>query len=115
MKLLYPTLNQPLILLAIFACGIISGFIFDLFRVLTTLSGNDKFSKHFFDFLATIFSILILFFLNLWFNYGQFRLYVVVFFLLSFTLQRFISKILWTKLFSKWYSRITKRAKDGER
>lgn len=107
--MLYPTLNQPLILLVMFACGMFAGLIFDVARLLTTLSGNDKISKHIFDFIATILAFLFLFFANLWFNYGQFRVYVLAIFLLSFSLERFISKILWTKLLSKWYSNITRK------
>ena len=80
--MLYPTLNQPIVLLALFACGIVCGLVFDVCKILTTLAGNDKFSKHFFDFLATIFSFLLLFFVNLWCNYGQFRLYVFLVFLI---------------------------------
>ena len=113
--MLYPTLNQPIVLLALFAGGIVCGLVFDVCKILTTLAGNDKFSKHFFDFLATIFSFLLLFFVNLWCNYGQFRLYVFLVFLISFSLERLISKFLWTKLLSKWYSMIAGREKKGGR
>ena len=113
--MLYPTLNQPIILLALAAGGIFAGLIFDASKILATLSGNDKFSRHFFDFVATILSFLILFYLNLSLNYGQFRIYVLIVFLLSFALERLISKFLWTKLLSKWYSSITRREKKGGR
>lgn len=113
--MLYPTLNQPLLLLVLFASGIVGGLIFDVFRILTTLSGNDKISKHFFDFLATLLTFFLLFFVNMWLNYGQFRIYVPLVFLLSFTLERLLSKFLWTKLLSKWYSSITRRKTRGGR
>lgn len=114
-KLLYPTLNQPLVLLAIFIGGLIAGFGFDVFRLLTLLSGGDKLSRHFFDFLATIFAFFLLFYINLNLNYGQFRIYVPVVFLISFALQRLFARFLWTKLLSKWYSKITERTKKGGR
>ena len=107
--MLYPTLSQPLILLVVFCTGIIGGLVFDVFKILTTLSGNDKVSKHFFDFLATIFSVALLFGVNLSLNYGQFRLYVIAVFLISFLIERLLSKFLWTKVFSKWYTNITRR------
>lgn len=109
--MLYPTLNQPLVLLIIFIVGLLSGLIFDIARLLTTASGGDKWSKNIFEFLAVIFSFAILFFANLTFNLGQFRLYVLAIFLVSFALERFISKILWTKLLLKWYTSIMKRRK----
>jgi len=112
---LYPTLNQPIILLVVFVSGLASGLIFDIFKIIVLLSGNDKITKHFFDFLATMFSFLLLFFVNLYFNFGQFRLYVIIVFLISFTLQRLFSKFLWTKLLSKWYSSIARRKKRGRK
>ena len=113
--MLYPTLNQPLVLLIIFLVGVISGFVFDVARILTTLSGNDNISKHIFDFFATIISFAFLYFANLKCNLGQFRLYVLAIFLLSFSFQRLFSKILWTKLLSKWYTSITKKGAKVEK
>ncbi len=109
--MLYPTINQPLIFLALFVGGIVGGLIFDVFKILTTLSGNDKFSQHFFDFIATILAFCLLFLINLWLNFGQFRLYVPAVYLASFALERFISKFLWTKLVEKWYTSIAKRGR----
>lgn len=112
--MLYPTLSQPLIVLVVLFAGFLGGLIFDFFRILTTLSGNDRISKHFFDFLATLFSVGLLFFVNLWLNYGRFRLYVIAVFLSSFLIERLLSKILWTKLLSKWYTSITRRRSKRE-
>ena len=107
--MLYPTLNQPLVLLIIFLVGLAGGLVFDVAKILTTLSGNDKWSGHVFDFVATIVCFVMLFFANLSVNYGQFRIYVLIVFLVSFALERLFSKILWTKLLTKWYTSITKR------
>ena len=119
--MLYPTLNQPLVLLMVVGAGLFCGLLFDVARILSLLSGNDKASVHIFDFLATVLSFCILFFVNLKFNYGQFRAYVLFVFVLGFAFQRFLSQKLWTKLLAKWYSSIvgnkhdrkTKRKKMG--
>ena len=108
--MLYPTLNQPLIVLIIFTVGMASGLIFDIARILTTISG-EKWSKHIFDFLATIICFFALFFINLSINLGQFRIYILAVYLASFTLERFFSKILWTKLLLKWYTNVMNRRK----
>lgn len=113
---LYPTLNQPLILLAIFLIGILGGLLLDVARLCSSLLGNLKFIRYIFEFSAVVISMLALFIANLNLNYGSFRIYVVAVFLLSFVLERILSKILWTKLLSKWYSSITKskqRKKSG--
>ena len=106
--MLYPTINQPIVFIAIFFTGLACGVVFDVFRILTMLSGGDKWSRHIFDFLAGIFSFFLLFFVNLKVNYGQCRIFVFAVFLLSFYLERLISKFLWTKLLSRWYTNITK-------
>ena len=110
--MLYPTLNQPLIVLWLLLAGFFGGLIFDLFRFVAMLSGNDKYSKYIFDFFATIcvFGLLVL--VNLKLNYGQFRLYVPFVFMITFTFERIIIKILWTKLLQKWYSNIAQRRKS---
>ena len=113
--MLYPTQNQPLIILVLILGGVLSGIFFDLSRILTSLSGNDKLSRHLFDFIATIISFLNMFFLNLWFNYGQFRIYVPLMFLAGLIVERIFSKFLWTKLIKTWYSNIMRRKGKGEK
>lgn len=117
--MLYPTLNQPLMFLLLVVVGFIGGVIFDIFNIITTMLGNDKYSHHFFNFLAVLVSFALLFIVNLKFNYGQFRLYVIAIFLAGFFLERVISKFLWTKLIKKCYSIFSRKkgAQDeqGER
>ena len=90
--------------MAIFAVGLASGLLFDLARILSFFSGNDKYSKGLFDFLAVVFSFGLLFYCNLAVNYGQFRLYVVVTFLFAILLERVLSKFLWTKCIKRCYN-----------
>lgn len=104
--MLYPTLNQPLVVLVIFIVAVASGVILDLARILSNFVGGQKFSRHFFDFLAVIFSFFLLEMANLKVNYGQFRIYVIVVFLVGLFLERILSKFLWTKLLSKCYTKI---------
>lgn len=106
--MLFPTQFQPLVILMTFLAGIVAGLLFDGAKILTTLVGMQKFSRHFFDFLAGIFSSALLLLVNLKFNYGQFRLYVIAIFLATLLIERLLSKFLWTKLLEKWYTQIAK-------
>ena len=110
--MLYPTLIQPLVILMVFLAGLFSGLVFNLSKILAFLSGNDKYSKNIFDFLAMIFSFTVLFFVNLKFNYGQFRLYVLGVFLLSLIFEQFLSRVLWTKAISKCYNKLVWKLKN---
>ena len=113
--MLYPTLDQPVILIVVFCSGLAAGALFDVVKLLTVLSGKDRFSKHILDFLATIVSFAILFLVNLKINYGQFRVYVLALYLTGILLQRLISKFLWTKLFLKWYNTIRRKNSGREK
>ena len=103
--MLYPTLNQPLMLFIVFCCGIFCAVIFDILQVFS----KRKILKHILDFFAVIFSFALLFLLNLKFNYGQFRIYVVAIFLLSFVSLKIISKFLWTKVIQKCYIKLRRK------
>ncbi|MBQ8909254.1 MAG: spore cortex biosynthesis protein YabQ [Clostridia bacterium] len=108
--MLYPTLNQPIIILMTFLAGIASGIIFDGVRILALASKGDALTKHVLEFAAAVASCLLLFATNLKFNFGQFRIYVIAIFLISFLFERIFSSFLWTKLIKKWYSSIAKRS-----
>ena len=110
--MLYPTLLQPLVILMVFFTGLFSGVVFNLSKVLAFLSGSDKVSKGIFDFIATISSFAVLYFVNLKFNYGQFRLYVLVVFVLSLIFEQFLSQVLWTKAISKCYNKLVWKLKN---
>ena len=106
--MLYPTLNQPLVIVVLIVTGFFSGIILDACRLLSSLNRSQKLSRHFFDFIAVLFSFFLLEMANLKVNYGQFRLYVFAVFLCGLALERILSKFLWTKLISKCYTRIEK-------
>ena len=107
--MLYPTLSQPLVFLVVLCAGIVGGLIFDIFRLLAFLSGNDKYSKTFFDFFATILSVFLCFYINLQINYGQFRIFVVLTFVFGILAEQLLSKILFTKYKKKWYNKLKER------
>ena len=89
--MLYPTLNQPIVMLVMFFVGFASGFLFDFAFLLKKSLKDLKATNIFFDFLACIFSFVIFFVTNLSINYGQFRIYVVVIFIIACLLQRVLS------------------------
>lgn len=89
--MLYPTLIQPIVMLVMFFVGFASGFLFDFAFLLKKSLKDLKATNIFFDFLACIFSFVIFFVTNLYINYGQFRIYVVVIFIIACLLQRVLS------------------------
>lgn len=89
--MLYPTLNQPIVMLVMFFVGFASGFLFDFAFLLKKSLKDLKATNIFFDFLACIFSFIMFFVTNLYINYGQFRIYVVVIFIIACLLQRVLS------------------------
>lgn len=89
--MLYPTLNQPLVLFVIFLAGFASGFLFDFSNLIKKSLKDLKAIGIFFDFIACILSFAILFFTNLQINFGQFRIYIVIIFVLACLLQRVFS------------------------
>ena len=103
--MLYPTLNQPLMLFIVFCCGIACAVIFDLLQILA----KHKMLKHIADFFAVVFSFALLFLVNLKLNYGQFRIYIIAIFLLSIATEKIISKFLWTKVIKKCYIKLRRK------
>ena len=104
--MLYPTLSQPFVALMIMCCGLLCGMIFDVSNIIVYLSGGDKLSKNIFDFISIIICSFLLFLFNLIFNYGQFRIFILIIFLIFFYIERFFSKVLWTKLFKRCYNKL---------
>ena len=106
--MLYPTLNQPLVMLVMLFVGFASGFLFDFAFLLKKSLKDLKATNIFFDFLACIFSFVIFFVTNLYINYGQFRIYVVVVFIIACLLQRVLSNQI-LKFFKKILTKTKKK------
>ena len=86
--MLYPTLKQGYVFLAIFLSGLLSGLIYDLANFLTKLLSGNKIFKQLLYFFATILSFALLFVINLTFNFGTFRAYIFFAFLLALLIER---------------------------
>ncbi len=99
--MLYPTLNQPYVFIFIMLAGLISGFFFDIANFLNIFFNRNKITKQFLYFFATITSVLILILTNLITNYGIFRIFILLTFLIAFTIQRFTLGSLITKVIDK--------------
>lgn len=106
--MLYPTINQPIVMLVMFFVGFASGFLFDFAFLLKKSLKDLKATNIFFDFLACIFSFVIFFVTNLYINYGQFRIYVVVIFIIACLLQRVLSNQI-MQIFKKIVSKTKKK------
>lgn len=87
--MLYPTLNQPYVFFVILLAGLASGFLFDLANFLNIFFNRNKVAKQILYFIATLSSAFILIATNLIFNYGIFRIFIFLTFLVAFTIQRF--------------------------
>lgn len=106
--MLFETLSQPKLLLIFVLTGFLCGFIFDLFNFLKFSSKNHKILSFIFDFISSISCFVIYFLINLKYNFGQFRVYTLLIFLIGFTIHRLsIGKIL-AKTFLWCYNAIVK-------
>ena len=112
--MLYETLNQLPIFLCLFAGGFCSGLFFDFRDIFCTFLKKNKFFYHFFTFLATFFTLFVAFFINLRVNYGQPRAFCIFAFLISFCLERFISKNFLANIFVRCYNKI-KVKRNGQK
>lgn len=99
--MLYPTLNQPFVFFVIALAGLASGLTFDLANLFAVLCNRNKIGRQILYFLATVLSVLILFFTNLYANFGQFRVFVVLSFLFVLIIERFTLGVLLNKVFNK--------------
>lgn len=106
--MLYETLTQPYLLLIFLLAGILGGLVFDIGNFIKFLCSNKKAPSIFIDFIQTIICCLILFFVNLKYNYGLFRLFPIIIFLIFFTLERFTLGKIIAKFYNLCYNLLTK-------
>lgn len=111
--MLYETLSQPFIFLLFTLSGFVSAFLFDLKNILKFLFKKNKIINQILLFLTLSITLFICYFINLKYNYGQFRIFSVLGFILAFCLQRFISTNFVAKPFLKCYNKI--KEKQNER
>ena len=113
--MLYPTLSQPFVALCIFITSFLSGFLFDIANLALLAFKQNKIIKNIFYAISTFFATFLLFLTNFYTNYGQFRFFIVVIFIGSIVLQRFIIGKPLSKLYSICYNKYIKNLNRGKR
>ena len=86
--ILFETLSQLYIILWIILCGYGCGLFFDIAYMITFLCNNNKVVKNILEFVAVILSVMVLFLINQALLFGQFRLYVILFFMIFLILEQ---------------------------
>lgn len=112
--MLYETLSQPTIFLCLSLTGFCAGFLFDFKNIFCLYFKHKKIISQILLFFATFFTFFAFFYANLKINYGQFRFFAIIGFMLSFLIQRFISKNFLAKTLITCYNKL-KAKRDGKR
>ena len=102
--MLYQTLSQPLIILLFIIFGFLSGLLFDFFSLINYFLNNNKITKQIFYFLSVFPIFIIFYYLNLKFNYGQFRFYTILLFFGALILERISLGNLFAKMYDRCYN-----------
>ena len=102
--MLYQTLSQPLIILLLIIFGFLSGLLFDFFSLINYFLNNNKITKQIFYFLSVFPIFIIFYYLNLKFNYGQFRFYTILLFFGALILERISLGNLFAKMYDRCYN-----------
>lgn len=104
--MLYETLSQPIIFLWLLLGGLATGFLFDIKNILANKIKKQQIIKEILTFFTAILTFFAFYYLNLKFNYGQFRLWTVAVFALSICLQRFLMNKYVALPLTKCYNKI---------
>ena len=106
--MLYETLHHPKLLIIFILTGLSLGLLFDIGNFIKFLFSNKKIPSIIIDFIQTSISLLYLFMVNLKYNYGSIRLFPILIFFLSFSIERLtIGKIV-AKFYLSCYNLLTK-------
>ncbi len=105
--MLFPTFNQPLLLLCLAIAGFLCGLFFDAANFLIFPVKKKKVISQILYFFAIIISSIVLFFVNLKINFGQFRLFTLLEFITFLLIERFTIGFLWTKVLEKCYNKLS--------
>lgn len=112
--MLHETLSQPAIFFYLVLGGFASGFLFDFKNIFLSFFKKKKILNQLLMFFCVFFTLFCLYFLNLKFNYGQFRIFSIVGFLLSFAIQRFLILNFVANPLIKCYNKI-KEKRNGQK
>lgn len=109
--ILYETLGQPELLMILCLVGFASGIIFDFANFVYFLCDKNKFARIVLDVVASLVCFVIFFVVVLNLNYGDFRVWQILFFVASLLIQRaFMGKVL-AKVFEICYNYFIKKLK----
>ena len=101
--MLYETLNHPNLFIIFFIIGLLNGFIYDIGNFIKFLCNNKKVACFLIDFIQTTIALVITFYSNLVFHYGQIRIIIFVIICIAFYIERLtIGKIV-AKFYFKCY------------
>ncbi|MBE7082483.1 MAG: hypothetical protein E7378_02230 [Clostridiales bacterium] len=106
--MLFETLNQTSLLVKFLVLGFLSGLFFDVGNFIKFLFANKKLPCVIIDFLCTILCLLVYFWGNLKFNYGQLRFYPLLIFFTSFIFERFTLGKIIAKIYLVCYNQLNK-------
>lgn len=109
--MLNQTLNQPHLLLIFVLLGIIGGVVFDIGNFIKFLFSNKKVASAVLDVIQTAICLLLIYIVNVKFNFGEIRLFPFVCFLCSFSLERFTVGKLIAKIYLSCYNFFVKLVK----
>ena len=101
--LLFETINQPLNFFIIILIGFFCAFIFDISRYFYFLCNKNKIIEKINDILSIIICFCIFFISILILNYGEFRFYLLLGFILGIILQRITFGKIIAKIAKKCY------------
>lgn len=102
--MLYQTLSQPRIFVLVCLTGFLCGFLFDFKNLLIAKIKKNMVLNIIFSFFATFFTLFSCFYVNLTANFGELRFFIILGFLLSFSIQRFLIKNFVATFLSKCYN-----------
>ena len=109
--MLSETLNQPHLLLTFLILGLVGGVVFDIGNFIKFLFSNKKVPSVILDIIQTALCLVLIYVVNIKFNYGELRLFPFYVFLIAFLLERFtIGKII-AKIYLSCYNFFIKLVK----
>lgn len=104
--MLYETLSHPKLFIFFLFCGLLGGIVFDIINFIKFLFCNKKITNFIFDIVETLFCLLLIFYTNLKFNYGLLRLFPILIFLISFSIERYTLGKIIAKIYLSCYNKL---------
>lgn len=110
--MLFESLSQPMIFLWLTVGGLVGGFVFDLKNIFLSFFHKNKILSQILLFFAVFAALFLCFFLNLKTNYGEFRVFPIFAFALSFAIERFFAQNFLAKPLAKCYNKLKEKTNE---